>query len=55
MASGTAKTFFPLGASTGFAIFGFLLTQYLSYELPTELLRLQGICSMLLSLLPVLH
>ncbi|EHJ3658448.1 MFS transporter [Salmonella enterica] len=43
MASGTANTFFPLGTSTGVAIFGFLLTQYLYYELPPEVLRLQGI------------
>lgn len=43
MASGTANTFFPLGTSTGVAIFGLLLTQYLSYELPPEVLRLQGI------------
>ncbi|HAV0157773.1 TPA: MFS transporter [Salmonella enterica] len=43
MASGTANTFFPLGTSTGVAIFGFLLTQYLSYELPTEVLRLQDV------------
>lgn len=43
MASGTANTFFPLGTSTGVAIFGFLLTQYLSYELPPEVLRLQGV------------
>ncbi|EBX4721336.1 hypothetical protein DUU53_11085 [Salmonella enterica subsp. enterica serovar Berlin] len=43
MLSGTANTFYPLGTSTGVAIFGFLLTQYLSYKLPPEVLRLQGV------------
>lgn len=43
MASGTANTFFPLGTATGVAIFGLLLTQYLSYDLSPDVLRLQGV------------